>query len=246
MDAVKMDAVEAATATAPVFVGLPARFMLDGATYARGGELGFDAVDFYVAGRGGALGEVEGPVVAAAFVFFHPPTIVERWDRGRAVMAPAEAASAFASCLDTWAEAHLADGIDYRRLAELEGKLIAGTSMAAAPLAAAWAGLPEPTEAKALALHRMNVLREWRGALHGAAVVASGLAPLEAVMVRAPGMAGLFGWPEPHPDPTPHKSRWEEAEAATDRTAGRAFETLAPAERQELVTLALAAQKAAV
>jgi hypothetical protein len=241
-----MDAVKAATATAPVFVGLPAGFMLDGATYARGGELGFDGIDFYVAGRGGALGEVEGLVVAAAFIFFHPPTIVERWDRGRTVMAPAEAASAFASCLDTWAADHLADGIDYGRLAVLEGKLIASASVAGAPLAAAWAAVPEPTEAKALALHRMNVLREGRGAIHGAGVVGSGLDPLDAVMVRTPGMAGLFGWPEPHPDPTPHKSQWEEVEAATDRATGRAFAALAPAEREELVTLAVAAQKAAV
>jgi hypothetical protein len=241
-----MDAVKAATATGSVFAGLPAGFMLDGATYVRGGELGFDGVDFYVAGRGGALGEVEGPVVAAAFVFFHPPTIVERWDRGRAVMAPAEAASAFASCLDSWAGDHLVDGVEYDRLAVLEAKLIAAASMAGAPLAAAWAGVPEPTEGKALALHRMNVLREWRGAIHGAAVVASGLDPLEALMVRTPGMAGLFGWPEPHPDPAPHKSQWEEVEAATDRTAGRAFEALDEAERDELVALVLAAQKAAV
>ena len=67
-------------------------------------------------------------VVAATFVFFHPPTIVERWDRGREVMAPTEAAQAFASCLDSWAADHLADGIDYERLAELEGKLIAAAS----------------------------------------------------------------------------------------------------------------------
>jgi hypothetical protein len=241
-----MDAVEAATATELVIAGLPAGFMLDGATYARGGELGFDGVDFYVAGRGGALGEVEGPVVAAAFVFFHPPTIVERWDRARAVMAPAEAASAFASCLDSWAGAHLAEGIDYGRLAELEAKLIAGACMAGAPLAAAWAGVPEPTEGKALALHRMNVLREWRGAIHGAGVVSSGLDPLDALMVRTPGMAGVFGWPEPHPDPAPHKSQWEEVEAVTNRTAGRAFEALAPDEREELVVLMLAVQEAAV
>ena len=165
-----MDPVEAAQKTGPVIVALPAGFMLDGATYARGGELGFDGIDFYVAGRGGALGDVDGAVVAAAFVFFHPATIVERWDRGRAVMPPSEAARAFASCLDSWAAAHLADGIDYDRLAELEGKVIAAASPAGAPLFAAWSALPEPKDAKALALHRMNVLREWRGAVHGAAV----------------------------------------------------------------------------
>jgi hypothetical protein len=241
-----MDPEEAARQTGPAIVSLPAGFMLDGATYVRGGELGFDGIDFYVAGRGGALGDVDGSVVAAAFVFFHPPTIVERWDRGRAVMPPVEAAQAFASCLDAWAEAHLGDGIDYQRLAELEAKVIAAASLAAAPLFAAWAALPEPKEAKALALHRMNVLREWRGAIHGAAIVASGLEPLQALMVRSPGMAGLFGWPEPYPDPASLKAEWAAAESATDRTVGRAFAALDAAERAELVELLSAAQAAAI
>jgi hypothetical protein len=242
-----MDPVEAASLTAPAIGGLPAGFMLDGATYVRGGELGFDGVDFYVAGRGGALGDVDGLVVAAAFVFFHPASVAERWDRGRAVMAPGQAAAAFAGCLQTWAATHLVDGVDYGRLAELEGKLIAAASVAGAPLFAAWAAAPEPEDdPKALALHRMNVLREWRGAVHGAAVVGSGMEPLDALMVRTPAMAGLFGWSEPYPDPAPHEGAWAVAEAATNRTVGRAFSALKAAERQELVDLCQAAQKAAV
>ena len=42
-----MDPIKAAESSGPVIVGLPAGFMLDGATYARGGELGFDGIDFY-------------------------------------------------------------------------------------------------------------------------------------------------------------------------------------------------------
>jgi hypothetical protein len=240
-----MDPVEAARTTGTVIAGLPAGFMLDGATYERGGELGFDGVDFYVAGRGGALGEVEGSVVAAAFVFFHPATIVERWERGRTVMAPGEAAAAFGSCLDSWAAGHLGDGIDYGRLAELEGKLIGAASVAGAPLFAAWAGVAEPKEEKALALHRMNVLREWRGAIHGSAVLSSGLEPLEAVMVRTPGMAGLFGWPEPYPEAEGHEKEWEAAEAATDRRVGQGFGALEESERDELVALLVAAREGA-
>jgi len=241
-----MNPEEAARQTSSVIVSLPAGFMLDGATYERGGKLGFDGIDFYVAGRGGALGDVDGAVVAAAFVFFHPPTIIERWDRGRAVMPPAEAAMAFAASLDTWATAHLGDGVDYDRLAELEGKVIAAASPAGAPLAAAWAAVAEPKEAKALALHRMNILREWRGAVHGCAVLASGLEPLEAVMVKTPGMAGLFGWPEPYPDPAPHAREWADAEAATDRIVGRALSALGADELAQLVELTLAAQKGSV
>jgi hypothetical protein len=240
-----MDPEEAARQTAPVIAYLPAGFMLDGATYAHGAELGFDGIDFYVAGRGGALGEVEGSVVAAAFVFFHPPTIIERWDRAGAVMGPAESTRAFAGCLATWAGAHLADGVDYGRLAELEGKVIAAASVAGAPLFAAWSAVAEPSDPKALALQRMNVLREWRGAIHGAAVVSSGLDPLAAVMVRTPAMAGLFGWPEPHPDPAAFQADWTDAEAATDKTVGRAFAALESSERAQLVELLLATQKGA-
>jgi hypothetical protein len=236
-----MEPEEAARQTSSAIVSLPAGFMLDGATYTRGGELGFDGIDFYVAGRGGALGDVSGSVVAAAFVFFEPGGVIERWDRGRAVMTPLEAAGAFDGCLGAWAAEHLADGVDYGRLAELQGLVIAAASPAGAPLFAAWAGLPEPPEPKALALHRMNVLREWRGALHGASVLASGMEPLEAVMVRTPGMAGLFGWPEPYPDPAPHERQWADAAEATDRIAGRAFGALDKSERAELVDLVLAA-----
>ena len=60
----------AAEATAGAVGALSSHFMLDGATYAKGGEMGFDGMDFYVAGRGGALGEVDGDVVSAALVFF--------------------------------------------------------------------------------------------------------------------------------------------------------------------------------
>src|SRR5580704_5652762 len=134
-----MDTVEAVRTTAPVIAYLPAGFMLDGATYERGGELGFDGIDFYVAGRGGALGEVDGSVVAAAFVFFEPEAIVERWERARKVMGPGESAGAFAGCLASWAHAHLGEGVDYGRLAELEGKVVTSASVAGAPLFAAWA-----------------------------------------------------------------------------------------------------------
>jgi hypothetical protein len=91
----------------------------------------------------------------------------------------------------------------------------------------------------------MNVLREWRGAIHGAAVVSSGLDPLAAVMVRTPAMAGLFGWPEPYPDPAPYEADWTGAEAATNKTVGRAFATLEAPDRAQLVELMLATQKGA-
>ena len=60
--------------------------MLDGATYAVGGDAGFDGMDFYAAGRGGVLGDVSADVVAAALVFFNPDVVEGAWEGSRAVM----------------------------------------------------------------------------------------------------------------------------------------------------------------
>jgi hypothetical protein len=50
-------------------------------------------------------------------------------------------------------------------------------------------------------------------------------------------MAGLFGWEEPHPDAEPVRSRWAEAEAATDRAFGRHLALLDEDARKDLVRL---------
>ena len=240
-----MDAEQAARDSADAIVSLPAGFMMDGATYERGGALGFEGVDFYTAGRGGVMGDVDGAAVAAAFFFFNPPTVTEAWDRTASVMGRHEAAAAFAGCLETWAAAHLPDDVAWPRLAELSGRLIDAAAPPDAPLFEGWRALAEPDDPKARALQRMHVLRELRGAVHGAAVRAAGIAPLEAVLVRTPFMAGLFGWPEPYPDVEARRHAWREAERATNGAVAQAFAALDPAERAEFVGLAGAAHKGA-
>jgi len=236
---------EAAAASADSVVYLPAGFMLDAATFAYGAELGFEGIDFYTEGRGGALGDVDGLVVAAAFVMFEPAALAESWERGRKVMAPLDAAAQFSHCLRNWALDHLQADVDYARLAELAGRIVRGAPVAGVPLFAAWSVLPEPTEPAALALFRLNLLRELRGGLHGAAVVTNGLTPLQAVMVKTPHFAQLFGWAEPHPDGDPHREAWERAETATNLAMAAAYETLEPAERAEFAELAKAARATA-
>jgi hypothetical protein len=240
-----MNAEEAARANADAVSYLPAGFMMDGATYKRGGELGFDGVDFYLTGRGGALGDVDGMVVAAAFVFFNPETIVAGWERTRSVMARREAAMAFAGCLQSWAQGHLPDDVDYPRLADLLGRINEAASPSVAPLFAGWRAMAEPDDPKARALHRLNVQRELRGAVHGASVLAFGLEPLEAVLVKTPFMTSLFGWVEPFPEVESRRAAWEQAEAATNRIMGRAYSVLDAGELSELVDLAGAAHKGA-
>ena len=199
---------QAANELREAIVRIPGGFMTDAGTYARGAELGFDGLDFYAAGRGGVLGDVHADIVVAAFVFFAPAVVHEAWARSASIMPRADAAREWAAVGHAWATANFPDEIDWPTVAALLGRVVAGAPVACAPLFAGWRALAEPEDVKALALHRLNALRELRGALHGAAVLTVGLAPVEALVVRTPKMLGTFGWPEPHPDPKPLHDRW--------------------------------------
>ena len=232
-----MDALECATANAAAVSSIGSHFMLDGETYKRGAGLGFQGIDFYVTGRGGVLGEVDADVVAAGFVFFEPGMIRMQWEQGRSVMPPTQAAAEFASWCATWAEAHVADDLHAERLAVLAGKVAAGARAACAPVFAGWRAMSIPAAPKAAAVHHMNMLRELRNGLHGAAVISAGLSPLEALSVRSPHMLGLFGWSAPA-ETDGLLPVWESAEEHTNRSIAHAYEVLDADERAELVELA--------
>lgn len=232
-----MDATATATATATAVSTIGGRFMLDGATYKRGAELGFQGIDFYVAGRGGVLGDVDADVVAAAFTFFEPAAVRTLWEQGRAAMAPAAAAREFAACAASWADVHVPDDLDAARLAQLAGRVVAGARPACAVVFAGWRALPVPTSPKATAVHQMNALRELRNGLHGAAVVSAGLTPIQALSVRSPQMVAMFGWAEAV-DTDGLLPVWEAAEQNTNRAMAHAFDALDAGERVELADLA--------
>lgn len=233
-----MNAHAAATATAPAVTSIGSHFMVHGGTYAKGAELGFQGLDFYVCGRGGALGDVDSDVVAAAFGFLEPAQVRTLWSQGRAVMPPQEAAIRFAECCAAWAEEKVPDelGPDLGRLAELLDAVVAQARPAGAPLFSGWRALPLPDSSKAHVIHQMNALRELRQGLHLASVLAAGLSPLEALSHNSPQMAPLFGWAE-LADTTTVGPRWDAAEAATTVAMAHAYEGLDDADREELVTL---------
>jgi len=232
-----MTTTETAAASADAVANLSSHFMLDMATYQRGGELGFAGMDFYVAGRGGVLGEVDADVVSAAFVFFNPVAVRAGWDGASGVMPRREAAEAFAACGHEWARAHLDDGPDLGRVVELTSRVVAAASPAGAPVFAGWRLLASPGDDKAAVVHQMNGLRELRMAMHGCAVLASGLAPVEALLLKTPAMAPVFGWTEDLPDVNGRKLVWDAAEAATDVAFGRALAVLDETEQTEWVGL---------
>lgn len=234
-----MDARTAAARTAPAVSAIGSHFMLDGSTYKRGAQLGFQGIDFYITGRGGVLGDVDADVVAAAFTFFEPGHVRTQWETGRSVMPPGKAALEFAACCAAWAEEHVPGDFDAARLAELAGRVVATARPAGAPVFAGWRALPVPNAPRGAAVHQMNVLRELRNGLHGAAVLSAGLSPLEALSIRTPGMAPLFGWNE-LADVTDLRRTWDGAEEVTDRSMAHAYEGLDDADRAELADLAAA------
>lgn len=231
------EVVKTAEASADAVSVVASRFMLEPATYVTGADLGFEGFSFYFAGRAGVLGDVDADVVAAALVFFEPSTVRESWELVPAAMSPKDGAARYLECGHRWARERIPESIDLVRFSELAGRVVAGALVANAPLFAGWRRMPEPADPPALALHRLNLLRELRMARHGAAVLTAGLHPLEAMAVRAPGMIPFFGWQGDVPDPDPIRATWEAAEAATNVAMAQAFETLERAERDEFVAL---------
>jgi hypothetical protein len=211
--------------------------MTNAATFARGAELGFEGFDFYAAGRAGVLGDVSADVVVAALVYFEPQVLHDAWERSGRVMDRLGAAREWAECARAYAHEELPNSADDVRLAVLLGRIESDASPVLAPVFAGWRALPEPVDTKELVYHRLYAMRELRGAMHAAAVLTVGLTPQQAIAVRTPQMASVFGWQAPLPEPDAFKERWMLAEARTDRMLGKHYAVLESDERDELVEL---------
>jgi hypothetical protein len=242
-----MTALDTARAIAPAIGDMGGAHMLDGATYAKGAELGFSGIDFYVLGRGGVLGDTTADVVSAAFYFWNPEQVRTQWANGRAVLDPASSAREWADLCDAYGDAHLPELGPLGRLAEISQKVCESASPAGAALFAGWRELPVPDadRPKARVQHLLYSLRELRGALHGGAVLAMGMSPAEAVVLRAPAMAPLFGWDvDSVPVDKGTKGEWNAAEKGTDLAMARVLRVLSEDELDEYAALVLALHKA--
>jgi hypothetical protein len=231
---------QAAAAGKTVVLELGNAFTNDPRTMRRAREIGLTGWSFYVAGRGGALGDVRADTVAAAMGFIFPAAVRDGWDAARRVAPPMEIASdSLAECC-RWGREYLGEVSGIDRLIELAERVVINAEPAGMPLFAAWRAMPIPDDAPgARAAVLLHLLREHRGSAHLLAVRASALTPLEAIIAGPDGEAGAtaFGWPPPYPafEPLVRRRTW--AEALTDRIAGGAYRILEPAERQELARL---------
>ncbi|HUR51291.1 MAG TPA: hypothetical protein VMZ11_04125 [Mycobacteriales bacterium] len=213
-------------------------FMFEPSVAARGAELGLDPWAWYHCGRGGVLGNPHASVVVATFGFFPPALQTKAWNKGVAVMDPAEIAREYAAACVVYAQTRFAvEGAE--RLAELLTRALDSAEVAGLPLFAGWRHLLHdvPSDGPGRLGLALMAAREHRGGNHLAAVVAAGVPPLNAVMSGRYGgtNAEFFGWPQPWPDPADYADEMKAAEERTDALVQPAFEVLTAEERAELV-----------
>lgn len=216
-------------------------FMLAPPTAEKAVALGFpDALALYVAGRLGVIGDAVPEVAATAHGFLNPAAAREIWPTVGQVCSRAEAAETFAQACADFGEANLSGfaETDAARLADLAERVV--DAAPATPLFAAWRAVERPESPRARAAHLLNLLREWRGGVHIAALSAAGVTPLEAIMSDGGAFyAEAFGWPQPWPAEGGVSDRLVEVAAAVDAACGRVIaEQLSDQESTELVALA--------
>lgn len=192
---------------------------------------------YYITGRGGVLGDVDADVVTAGFAFFQPGLVRTMWEKGIAVEGARAAARRYGHACAEFGRPLVAGFAGAARLAELAGKVADGVDVTGLALFAGWRAEPRPDDAEGRAFFMLHVLRELRGGIHIVAVVASGLAPRDAVLAHGGEQeAKLFGWPEPYPA-VGHDAR-AAAEALTDSlVAAHYAATLSADETAELASL---------
>jgi hypothetical protein len=231
-------------AIAEAVTDLAGRFMLDPKTRQRGAELGFPGEAFVIVGRAGVLGRTAPDVAASALVLHEPTAVARAWRAGLDIIDTRDVSAVFAACAHTWARRSLADApVD--RLAVLAGTVVHSAAAAGAPLFAGWRAMPEPSDAAAVAVHRLYLLRELRAALHGTCVVAAGLAPADAVAASDGDRAARYGWTPAAVVDAATAARVTEAGDRADRLWSGALDVLDAGERDEFRGLVAAARDAA-
>jgi hypothetical protein len=195
---------------------------------------------YYVAGRGGVLGDVDADVIAASFGFFEPSLVRTMWDIGVAVEGAAKASTRYGAACAQLGRTRLATFDGATRVSELAAKVADNVDITGLPLFAGWRALPRPDDAAGRAALLMHVLRELRGGVHLMAVVATGLGARGAVFATGgQALADQFGWASPYDDLAGTSK--QPSEDLTDEILTRLYgAVLSPDEAAELAELVAA------
>ena len=144
----------------------------------------------YFASRSAPMGAVPAPVVIAPFFNFHPDlvrrAIPRSWDRA----TPEDFVAARLSAADAALRRLLGDVVESAEMAEAatlarQAATAPGMLPDGRPLYAGHASLDWPSEPHLVVWHAITLLREYRGDGHIAALVASDITGLEALVLHA-------------------------------------------------------------
>jgi hypothetical protein len=228
----------------PIFATAGSAWYFTEETVAIGRQIGLDGARFYFVGRGSVLGDVEWRVVHSAFGYFSPRTLERMWTTGVERCPVAEACAAHLSACEDWGRRRLSDSSGLDRFCAAAERVVeaAAADPAALTLFAGYAAQALPEDLAARAARFTATLRELRGSVHLAAVVAVGLPTPVAHAIRRPTDMETFGWkPGSVPEPTAEdRDRLSEADRLTDRAMSRIYAVLDDAAASDLRSGALA------
>jgi len=234
---------QAAAAARKAVNALGSAFLDCPITLSRAREWGLSGSACYIAGRGGALGDVRPDVAAAALGLIAPEAVRVAWEAARSVRQPSEVAACMREECRRWGDANLTSVPRVHRLVTLAEAVVAAADSNGLPLFAAWRTMPVPEDVfdglgaqAAVALH---LLHEHRAGALIFAIRCTGMSPVQALLAGPKGeaTAAAFGWQPPYPPRAQSMRKRAWADTVADHMAGQAWRVLSPKERAELVSL---------
>lgn len=210
------------------------RFYFTAETREVGEKLGLNGMEFYVLGRGGALGDCDGAALAANFGYFNPAVIGGAWESAKAKCAPRIAGRAHLDCSAEFGRAR------FSSIPNLDAFVAAADAVNAAAdpdglgLYAAMKCDRLASDVPGRAMQLATVLREFRGSAHLAAIRAAGLTSKVAHFIKRPADAKMFGWSEDDVAKVTdaQRAQWDSAEKLTDEMVAPAYGVLDTAGRE--------------
>ncbi len=202
-----------------------------------GKSMGLKGMEFYVAGRGGSMGDCEGSVVAAAFGYFNPVIINAAWSLATAKHPARVIGDAHYEVAAHLGREKLTNMPGLNEFTDAMEKVFNAADTDGLALFAAYKSMPLAEDTPARAMQLAVSLREFRGSAHLIAIRAVGLTSKQAHYVKRPNDMKNFGWGE---DDTPHvddqvRALMVQAENLTDALCIPAYAVLNDAERKALV-----------
>ena len=222
------------------------KYYFSQSTIDTGKSLGLKGMEFYVAGRGGALGDCEGSVVAAAFGYFNPIIINAAWTLAIAKHPARTIGSMHYECAAVVGREKLSALPNLAEFVSAMQKVFDAMDPDGLALFAAFKSLPLVNDLPGRAMQLAASLREYRGSAHLVAVRASGVSGIQAHFIKRPKDMKNFGWSESeYPivnDET--RARMVAAEKLTDALCIAPYSVLNETERASLVAGARAFEAA--